>query len=465
MLTSGQLQGLQQQQLQQLYLQQQQQAQQQQQRGTELSLIQSNVTVPLENSAAVPTQSITNHVPLQGMEVENHEHLAAGHVNQPSVCSSSSQNNWSDTVQPHNGQTLVSTGLDNQLAKSTDSNVQTSTCITTQVISNSVAPALLTQSMPGPISQSESLLTDAQSNSSVSAMETSVAPSDHMMQVTGHQNSIAGPDTAALSTNFVSTSSNVLLCQSVVSRQGTAFLSSESLATGSSTTTEPTLASAMDTTILTEINCSGDVKPSPLTGNNDPTLSNGPISTYSGFPSAAGCASGMTISPFSSPSYVMSPTQKSPFHTTSTLSPSLTQPLSIINPSCLSPSSGLQGGGQSTFSPSLIPTDLLSPSKQLAVVSPGSSKSPFNLTSGGGDLVVPKLNLLFDANAIPHPPPTPEPPLPTDKLSPQTPIIYVSTAAAVLLEGTFICNKAGFVNDNDNDNDTNVVDVLKYLSR
>lgn len=443
-MTSGQLQGLQQQQLQQIYLQQQQQAQQQQQ-GTELSSTQANATVSLENTAAIPVKNMTNHVSFQSMKGENHEHLDASQLNQPSVPGSTSQNNWSDTVPPHNGQNSTSTGLDNQLAKPPKTEVQTSTCVTTQGISNSVAPTLLTQSLPGPFTQSESLLTGAHTNSSVSAMETSIVPGDHMMQMAGHQNSIAGPDTAvlsSLSSNFVSTSSNVLLSQSVVSSQGTAFLSSESLTTGSSTTTEASLTSGMDTTLLTEINCSAGIKPSPLTGNSDPTLSNGPISTYSGFSSATGCASGMTISPFSSPSYVMSPTQKSPFHTTSTLSPSLTQPLSIINPSCLSPSSGLQGG-QSTFSPSLIPADLLSPSKQLAVVSPGSSKSPFNLTSGGGDLVVPKLNLLFDANAIPHPPPTPAPPLPTDKLSPQTPIIYVSTTS-VSLGDTILCKTNTF---------------------
>lgn len=432
MLTSGQLQGLQQQQLQQIYLQQQQQAQHQQQQG---STEQANTTVSLENSTTIPAKNMTNHVSFQDMKGENHEHLGSSQLNQPSVPGPSSQNNWSDTVQPHNGQNLASSGSDNQFAKPAQSDVQSSTlCITMQGISDSVAPMLITQSLPGPFSQSESLLTDVHSNSSMSAMETSITAADHMMQVTSHQNSIAGPDTAVLSSlpsNFVSTSSNVLLGQSVVSSQGTTFLSSESLTTGSSTTTEPSLTSGMDTTLLGEINCSADIKPSPLTGNSDPTLSNGPISTYSGFSSSTGCASGMTISPFSSPSYVMSPTQKSPFHTTSTLSPSLTQPLSIINPGCLSPSSGLQGG-QSTFSPSLIPADLLSPSKQLAVVSPGSSKSPFNLSSGGDNLVVPKLNLLFDPNAIPHPPPTPAPPLPTDKLSPQTPIIYVSTASVSL---------------------------------
>lgn len=432
MLTSGQLQGLQQQQLQQIYLQQQQQAQHQQQQG---STEQVNASISLENTAAIPTKNMTNHVSLQGMKGENHEHVGSSQLNQTSVPGPSSLDNWSDTAQSHNGQNVASTGSDNQFNKPAQSDAQSSTsCITTQGTSDSVAPMLITQSVTGPFSQSESLLTDVHSNSSVSAMETSIAPADHMMQVTSHQNSIAGPDTAMLSSlpaNFVSTSSNVLLSQSTVSSQGTTFLSSESLTTGSSSTTEPSLTSGMDTTLLGEINCSADIKPSPLTGNSDPTLSNGPISTYAGFSSSTGCASGMTISPFSSPSYVMSPTQKSPFHTTSTLSPSLTQPLSIINPGCLSPSSGLQGG-QSTFSPTLIPADLLSPSKQLAVVSPGSSKSPFNLSSGGDNLAVPKLNLLFDPNAIPHPPPTPTPPLPTDKLSPQTPIIYVSTASASL---------------------------------
>lgn len=433
MLTSGQfqLEGLQQQQLQQIYLQQQQQAQHQQQQG---STEQTNATVSMENTTAIPATTMSNHVPLQGIEGENHEHVGLSQLSQASVPGPSSQNNWSDMVQPHNGQNLALTDSDSQFAKPAQSDTQSSTaCTTAQGTSDSVAPMLITRSLTGPFSQSEPLLTDVHSNSSVSAMETSIAPADHIIQVTSHQNSIAGPDTVMLSSlpaNFVSTSSNVLLSQSVVSSQGTTFLSSESLTTGSSTTTtEPSLTSGMDTTLLGEINCSADIKPSPLTGNSDPTLSNGPISTYSGFSSSTGCASGMTISPFSSPSYVMSPTQKSPFHATSTLSPSLTQPLSIINPGCLSPSSGLQGG-QSTFSPTLIPADLLSPSKQLAVVSPASSKSPFNLSSGGDNLVVPKLNLLFDPNAIPHPPPTPTPPLPTDKLSPQTPIIYVSTASA-----------------------------------
>ena len=410
LLTSGQMQGLQQQQLQQLYLQQQQQ------QGTELNNTQDDAAVSMENAAAYFGKNMANHVSFQDVKGESHKQL-----NEPSVPGSNGQDNWSNTVQPQNGQILASTCSDNQFAKPAHSVVQTS-CITTQGISHS---------LPGTFSQSESLLTEAHSNSAVSAMETSITPAgDNITQLTGQQNSLAGPDTVSLPSplsNFVSTSSSVLLSSSAPSSQGTTFLTNESLSTGTTTTTEQSLTSGMHTTLLSEINCSADVKPSPLTGNSDPTLSNGPMSTYSGFSSSAAGASGMSMSPFSSPShYVMSPTQKSPFHTTaSQLSPSLTQPLSIINPTCLSPSSGLQGA-QTAFSPaSLIPTDLLSPSKQLAVVSPGSSKSPFNLSSGG-DMVIPKLNLLFDSNAIPHPPSTPAPPLPTDKLSPQTPSIYVS---------------------------------------
>ena len=409
MLTSGQLQGLQQQQqLQQLYLQQQVQAQQHQQ-GVLLNSTQVNPQAHLDN-----TNTMTNHVSLQGTRGENHEPLNAVQVNQQSLAGSSLQNSWPETTQPQNVQNGVATS-------SSKSEAQASTpCITTQGISHSVAPTLLTQPHSETFSRSDSVLAG-------SAMETTTA-GDHMLQVAGYQNSIARSEPETLSShssNFVSTSSNVLLSQSTVSCQGTATFSSGSIVTGSVPASEPSLHSAMDTTILSEINCSTDAKSSPLTGNGDPTLSNGPISSYSGFSTPNACASGMSISPFSSPSYVMSPTQKSPFNATASLSPSITQPLSIINPTCLSPSSGLQGA-QSAFSPSLIPSDLLSPTKQLAVVSPSSSKSPFNLSSGGDNLVAPKLNLLFDSMAIPHPPPTPTPPLPTDKLSPQTPSIYVS---------------------------------------
>lgn len=359
---------------------------------------------------------MANHVSFQGTKGENHEHLNANQVNQQSLPGGSLQNNWPETMQPQHDQNGVSAG-------SSEAQASTS-CITT----HPVTPTLLAQPHPEIFSQTESPSTKTCSNSTVSAMETSTIVGDHLLQVAGHQNSIASSEPAtlsSLSSNFVSTSSNVLLSQSVVTCQGTPFLPSGSLSMGSTTTPERSLRSGIETTILSEINCSTDAKASPLTGNGDPTLSNGPISSYSGFSSSNACASGMSISPFSSPSYVMSPTQKSPFHSTASLSPSITQPLSIINPTCLSPSSGLQGA-QTAFSPSLIPSDLLSPSKQLAVVSPGSSKSPFNLSSGGDNMAVPKLNLLFDPMAIPHPPPTPTPPLPTDKLSPQTPSIYVS---------------------------------------
>lgn len=419
MLTSGQLQGLQQQQqqqLQQLYLQQQAQAQvqqqQKQQQGVVLNSTQASAQAYLDS-----TKNMANHVSFQVTKGENHELVHASQVTQQSFPGSSLQTNWPENTQTQSDQNGLS-------VSASKSEVQASTtCITTQGISHPPNPTLPTQPHPETFSQSDSLLTKAYSNSTVSPMETSIS-GDHLLQVTGQQNSIARSEPAtlsSLSSNYVSTSSDVLLSQSVVSCQGTTFLSSGTVATGSTTMSEPSLHSGMDTTILSEINSSKDVKPSPLTGNGDPTLSNGPISSYSGFSSA----SGMVVSPFSSPSYVMSPTQKSPFHTTASLSPSISQPLSIINPTCLSPSSGLQGV-QSTFSLSLIPTDLLSPSKQLAVVSPSSSKSPFNLSSGGDNLMLPKLNLLFDPMAIPHPPPTPTPPLPTDKLSPQTPSICVS---------------------------------------
>ncbi|XP_022796403.1 lysine-specific demethylase 6A-like [Stylophora pistillata] len=415
LLTSAQMQGLQQQQLQQIYLQQQQQ---QQQQVTEPNNAQAHSAVPMENAVMYSGKNMANHVSLQDGKGENHDGL-----NQASVPASSSGENWSNAVQPQNGQILVSTCSENQFAKSTDSLTQTVTSI--------IATQGITLSLPGPFSQSESIFTEAHSNSTVAAMETSLAGGDPMMAVTEEHNSIAGSNALTITSplsNFVSTSSNATMFNSSApSSEGTILLQGES---GTTATCEQSLSNEMHSALLNEINCTADVKPSPLTGTSDPTLSNGPMSTYTGFPSsAAGAASGLsTISPFSPPShYVMSPTQKSPFHpTASQLSPSLTQPLSIINPSCLSPSSGLQGG-QSAFSPaSLIPTDLLSPSKQLAVISPSSSsKSPFNLSTGGDNLAVPKLNLLFDSNALPHPPDTPLPPLPTDKLSPQTPSIYV----------------------------------------
>lgn len=424
-MTSGQIQGLpqqQQQQLQQLYLQHQAQAQVQiqQQQGMVLNSTTATSQGLLDN-----TKNVANHVTFQGTKGENHEHLNASQVTQQSVPGSSLQNNWPETAHVQSDQNGLSVIGHN-------SEVQASiSCMTTRTISNSETPSLPTQPHSETLSQSDSLLTKTYSDSTVTAMETSIA-GHCLLQMSGHQNSEARPETETqlpLSSKFVSTSSNELLTQSIVSCQGTNFLSSGTVTTGLTMTSGPPLRSGMDSTILSEINFSTDAKSSPLTGNGDPTLSNGPISSYSGFSSA----SGMSISPFSSPSYVMSPTQKSPFHATASLSPSISQPLSIINPTCLSPSSGLQGT-QSAFSPSLIPTDLLSPSKQLAVVSPGSSKSPFSLSVGGDNLAVPKLNLLLDSTAIPHPPPTPTPPLPTDRLSPQTPSIHVSTVLLLKLE-------------------------------
>lgn len=348
----------------------------------------------------------------QGEKEDNHEHITVIQGTQQSIPGNDLQNNWPETVQAQGNQN----GMPMVPCKSEVPGSNLPTCTATQVVSHQVSHSAL-QTNSSNFSQSNTVLTNAYEDSNVSAMETS-SINDHLLQATGHQNSITTSEPATqplLSSNFVSTAVDVLLSQSVVSCQGTTFLSSGTMVT------ESTTSSGIEQSILGEINSSTDGKPSPLTGNGDPTLSNGSIASFAGFTNSTM----MSISPFSSPSYVMSPTQKSPFHSTASLSPSITQPLSIINPTCLSPSSGLQGT-QSAFSPSLIPTELLSPSKQLTVVSPNSSKSPFNLNSGGDNLAVPKLNLLLDASALPHPPPTPHPPLPTDRLSPQTPSIYVS---------------------------------------
>ncbi|XP_067031974.1 lysine-specific demethylase 6A-like isoform X1 [Acropora muricata] len=406
LLNSGQIHGLQQQQLQ-LYLQQQAQLQQQQQQGALVNSAQVASTQGLFDNS----KNLANHTAFQGEKQDNLEHISAVQGTQQSIPGNDLQNNWPETVHAQGNQN----GMPVVPCNSEVSGSNLPTCTTTQGVSLPVAHSAL-QTNSGNFSQSNTVLTNAYEDSNVSAMETS-SVSDHLLQATGHQNSITTSEPATqplLSSNFVSTAVDALLSQSVVSCQGTTFLSSGTIVT------ESTTSSGIEPSILGEINSSADGKPSPLTGNGDPTLSNGSISSLAGFTNATI----MSISPFSSPSYVMSPTQKSPFHSTASLSPSITQPLSIINPTCLSPSSGLQGT-QSAFSPSLIPTELLSPSKQLTVVSPTSSKSPFNLNSGGDNLAVPKLNLLLDASAIPHPPPTPEPPLPTDRLSPQTPSIYV----------------------------------------
>ena len=382
-----------------------QQQQQQQQQVAVLNSSQVNTQAHLDD-----TKNVTNHAAFQGTKAENHVHLNANQTYQQGIPSTSLHNNWSEITVPQVTQNGV-------IANSNSSVVQASTA---QGISDQ--SVLISQPQATVLSQADSFQTQVCRESSVSAMETAYGGAQ-LLQA----NATIGSDSGTLSTlssNFVSTSSDVLLSQSVVCCQGTTLTSSGLVTTASMPTSEPSLRSGIDTTILSEINCSTDAKSSPLTGSSDPTLSNGPISSYSVFSSSNACASGMAISPFSSPNYVMSPTQKSPFHTGATLSPSITQPLSI-NPSCLSPSSGLPGG-HSAFSPSLIPSDLLSPTKQLAVISPASSKSPFNLSSGGDSLAVPKLNLLYDSMSIPCPPPTPTPPLPTDKLSPQTPSIYVS---------------------------------------
>ena len=405
------MQGLQQQQLQQLYLQHQQAA------------IVLNPQVPGSVHKETPTdstKSVANHVNATGGNYKPLDTIQPNQVSLPETCV---QNNWTGS----NSELSITAGSRDQLMEPVKTDgvaiISQANLVISQAAPNSEPSLLLSQSLSGSLTQPSSLLTPAAINSSLCAIETSVA-GDHPLL----QNSIAGSEPVTLASpasEFISTASNVLLSQSFVSSQTSTFLPQTSIASGSS------LNPTIDGTMLNEIN-SAEVKQSPLTGNNDPTLSNGPVPTLSGFSSSGVCVSNMSISPFSSPSYVMSPTQKSPFASTVSLSPSITQPLTIINPTCLSPSSGLQGG-QSTFSPSVIPGDLLSPSKQLAVVSPGSSKSPFNLSSGGNGLVVPKLNLLFDPMAIPQPPPTPSPPLPTDKLSPQTPSIYVSVPVCLSL--------------------------------
>lgn len=427
LLTSGQIQGLQQQQLQQLYLHQQAQLQQQQQQqqGVLMNSTQVGATqVVFDNS-----KNLANHVSFQGGNEEGHEQLNASEETQQSIPGKDLQNCWPETAQAPSNQN----GMPVVVCTSDVQGGSLATCATTPGMSHPVTQSVI-QTSAASFSQSDTVLTSVYGDN-VSAMDTS-SVSNHLLQASGHQNSIAQSESATaqslLSSSLISTSSDVLLSQSVVSCQGTTFLSSGTMVTGS------TASSGMDSSILGEINSCTNAKESPLTGNGDPTLSNGPISSYVGFSSATG----MTISPFSSPSYVMSPTQKSPFHTTASFSPSITQPLSIINPTCLSPSSGLQAA-QSAFSPSLIPTDLLSPSKQLTVVSPLSSKSPFSLSSASDNLTVPKLNLLLDSSAMPHPPPVPDPPLPTDRLSPQTPSICVENkkdAFSVALQNLLLNN-------------------------
>jgi histone demethylase len=69
----------------------------------------------------------------------------------------------------------------------------------------------------------------------------------------------------------------------------------------------------------------------------------------------------------------------------------------------------------------------MSPSMSIAMASPSTSKSPLTTGIGPSGFQVPKVSLLFDPMAIPCPPKQPYPPLPTDKLSPPTPSINVST--------------------------------------
>lgn len=163
---------------------------------------------------------------------------------------------------------------------------------------------------------------------------------------------------------------------------------------------------------------------SVLTGSSDPTLGSGVVSSNLEAVTVplAPSSTGVSISPFSSPSYAVSPTPKLTPH--SSFSPITTQPLTI-NPvsSCLSPGSSLHGNP--LLSPSLIsPNPLhLSPSQNLSLLSPSGSKS---LLSTEGQFPIPKISLLLDENAIPTLPKVPSPPLPTDKLSPATPSIFVS---------------------------------------
>lgn len=199
------------------------------------------------------------------------------------------------------------------------------------------------------------------------------------------------------------------------SSSGFTVASFESSLSGKATS----VASRMDTSVLSEINPASlaEVTRSPLSGSRDPNLSAYPISSAADIPATSISTIGTAlISPFASPHYVMSPTQKLPFPSVS-LSPSITQPLTV-NPSCLSPSAG--------FSPPLISPGLLSPNKQIALASPNASKSPFTVAGGGNGLGVPKISLLFDPNEIPSLPLPLSPPLATDKLSPATPSIYVS---------------------------------------
>ncbi|XP_048588663.1 lysine-specific demethylase 6A isoform X1 [Nematostella vectensis] len=133
----------------------------------------------------------------------------------------------------------------------------------------------------------------------------------------------------------------------------------------------------------------------------DPGLNNGPVSTLFDM-----C--GSSAAPFPSPSYVTAS-----FSTGVSYSPSLSQPLTV-NPCSLSPTSN---------QPQLLSPSLMSPSVGLALASP-SAKSPL-LGGASGSTQVPKLCLLKDPSIIPSPPKAPYPPLPTDKLSPPTPSIWV----------------------------------------
>ena len=192
--------------------------------------------------------------------------------------------------------------------------------------------------------------------------------------------------------------------------------------------------STTSTSQTTDVQVSHDILSEPssnfnpssvLTGSSDPTLGSGAVSSNSEVVTVPSAPSsmGVSISPFSSPSYAVSPTPK--FSNHSSFSPIATQPLTI-NPisSCLSPNSNLHGNHllspTSLISPNLMQ---LSPSQSLSLLSPGGNKS---LLSSGGQLPIPKISLLLDENAIPTLPKAPSPPLPTDKLSPPTPSIFVS---------------------------------------
>lgn len=214
------------------------------------------------------------------------------------------------------------------------------------------------------------------------------------------------------------------LMEAITSQESSSFTSNSLELNVSTTSASQTTA---DIPVSHDLLASSSTNFNPssvLTGSSDPTLSSGAeVSSNSEGVTlpAAPLSADVSISPFSSPSYTVSPTPKL---ASNSFSPITSQPLSINPVSvCLSPGSGLHGSH--LLSPSLIsPNPLqLSPSQNLSLLSPSSSKS---LLNNDGQIPIPKISLLLDENAIPTLPKVPSPPLPTDKLSPQTPSIFVS---------------------------------------